>query len=62
MGTQNQQPSNFVYGETIILPKNHILINTSWEQEILWLLTKDTLTNKFYLKSSFETIEIKNQK
>lgn len=46
--TDNQRARTFGGEETIELPKNRVLLNATWKQADLWLLTKDTLTNEVF--------------
>jgi len=57
--TQNQRARNFGGKEKIKLPENNILVNSTWKQDNLWILTKDTITDKFYFResSSFGVLE-----
>jgi hypothetical protein len=57
--TDNQRARNFGGTETVELPENRILINCTWKQDDLWLLTKDTITGKMYFneKSSWGMME-----
>lgn len=57
--TQNQRARSFGGNEVVKLPEHNILINSTWKQDNLWILTKDTLTNKFYFResSSFGLLE-----
>jgi hypothetical protein len=57
--TDNQRARSFGGTETVELPENRILINCTWKQDDLWLLTKDTITGKMYFneKSSWGMME-----
>ena len=57
--TANERARNFGGTETVKLPKNRILVNCTWKQDDLWLLTKDTTTGKMYFneKSSWGMME-----
>ena len=57
--TANERARNFGGTETVKLPQNRILVNCTWKQDDLWLLTKDTTTGKMYFneKSSWGMME-----
>ena len=57
--TPNARARNFGGTETIELPENRILVNCTWKETNLWILTKDTLTNKMYFneRSSLGVLE-----
>jgi ABC-type uncharacterized transport system auxiliary subunit len=57
--TPNARARNFGGTETIELPANRILVNCTWKETNLWILTKDTLTNKMYFneRSSLGVME-----
>ena len=57
--TDNQRARTFGGEETIELPKNRVLLNATWKQADLWLLTKDTLTNEVFFneKSNWGVLE-----
>ena len=57
--TDNQRARNFGGSETIELPEHRVLVNCTWKQDDLWLLTKDTTTGKMYFneKSSWGVME-----
>ena len=57
--TANERARNFGGTETVKLPKNRVLVNCTWKQDDLWLLTKDTTTGKMYFneKSSWGMME-----
>lgn len=57
--TDNQRARAFGGEETVDLPKNRVLLNVTWKQDDLWLLTKDTLTNEVFFneKSSWGVLE-----
>ena len=46
--TDNQRAKYFGGTKTIELPKNHILMNVTWKGDQVWVLSKDTTTNKSY--------------
>jgi hypothetical protein len=50
--TDNQRARNFGGKEVVELPKNRILLNATWKETDLWLLTKDTITNQIYFNES----------
>ena len=57
--TGNQRARNFGGTETIDIPEGRILVNCTWKQDDLWILTKDTTTGKMYFneKSSWGVME-----
>lgn len=57
--TANERARNFGGTETVKLPKNRVLVNCTWKQDDLWLLTKDTITGKMHFneKSSWGMME-----
>mgnify|MGYP003332799540 FL=1 len=49
--TNNELTKKWGGKQTIKLEPNHILLNVTWKEEnSMWILTKDTLTNKCYFK------------
>lgn len=64
--TDNQRARSFGGTEIVTLPKNRVLLNATWKESNLWVLSKDTLTNQIFFneKSSWGamegTIEFKN--
>lgn len=65
--TDNQRARTFGGTETVELPENRILLNATWKESNLWVLTKDTVTGQTFFneKSSWGalegTIEFKNK-
>lgn len=57
--TANERARRFGGTETIDIPEGRILVNCTWKQNDLWLLTKDTTTGKMYFneKSSWGMVE-----
>jgi hypothetical protein len=57
--TDNRMAREFGGNETVELPKDRILINCTWKESHLWLLTKDTTNGKMYFseKSSWGLLE-----
>lgn len=57
--TDNRMAREFGGSESVKLPEHRILVNCTWKESNLWLLTKDTLTNKMYFneKSSWGVLE-----
>ncbi len=57
--TDNQRARQFGGTETVDIPEGRILVNCTWKQDDLWILTKDTTTGKMYFneKSSFGVLE-----
>jgi hypothetical protein len=57
--TDNSMARKFGGSETVELPKDRILINCTWKESDLWLLTKDTTTGKMYFneKSNWGLLE-----
>lgn len=57
--TENQRARTFGGEEVVELPKNRIFLNTTWKEDDLWILTKDTITNEVFFqeKSSFGLLE-----
>ncbi len=57
--TDNSRARNVGGTETVELPTNRILINATWKETNLWILTKDTITNQMYFneKSSWGVME-----
>jgi len=57
--TANERARNYGGTETIEIPEGRILINCTWKQDDLWVLTKDTTTGKMYFneKSSWGIME-----
>ena len=57
--TANERARNYGGTETVDIPEGRILINCTWKQDDLWVLTKDTTTGKMYFneKSSWGIME-----
>ena len=57
--TDNQRARQFGGTETVDIPEGRILVNCTWKQDDLWILTKDTTTGKMYFneRSSFGVLE-----
>ncbi len=57
--TANERARNYGGTETVDIPEGRILINCTWKQDDLWILTKDTTTGKMYFneKSSWGIME-----
>jgi len=57
--TDNQRARQFGGTETVDIPEGRVLVNCTWKQDDLWILTKDTATGKMYFneKSSFGVLE-----
>ncbi|HSE99768.1 MAG TPA: hypothetical protein VLA48_02640 [Nitrososphaeraceae archaeon] len=57
--TDNQRARSFGGEEVVELPENRILLNATWKESNLWVLTKDTLTNEIFFneKSSWGALE-----
>lgn len=53
--TDNSQARNWGGEETIDLKSNEILINITWKEDNLWILTQDTSSKEFFFRehSSF---------
>lgn len=57
--TPNSRARQFGGTETVDIPEGRILVNCTWRNYDLWVLTKDTATGKMYFneKSSFGVLE-----
>lgn len=57
--TDNERARRFGGTETIELEKNQVVVGTSWKENQLWILTKDTITKEYIYqeKSSWGIIE-----
>ena len=57
--TDNQRARQFGGTETVDIPEGRILVNCTWKEEDLWILTKDTSTGEMFFneKSSFGVLE-----
>lgn len=57
--TENQRARTFGGKEEVKLPVNHKLINVTWKETNLWVLSQDTITGELSFKenSSFGIIE-----
>jgi hypothetical protein len=57
--TENSRARSWGGSETVTLKKNEVLVNLTWKNSDLWILSKDTLTNVKYLReiSSWGIIE-----
>ena len=50
--TKNARARNFGGSEIIILKDHEILVNATWKDMDLWVLSKDTLTGKHHFRES----------
>lgn len=50
--TQNQMARNFGGTQDVNLKPNEKLINITWKESSLWILTEDTLTHNMYFRES----------
>lgn len=50
--TKNQRVRQFGGTENIQLKFNEILLNSTWKQDDLWILTRDTISNIVYFRES----------
>lgn len=48
--TANQRAKRYGGKETYDLKPNEILVNATWKDDNMWVLTKDTLTKKMYFR------------
>ena len=57
--TDNQRARQFGGTESVDIPEGRIIVNCTWKQDDLWILTKDTATGKMYFneKSSWGVME-----
>lgn len=57
--TDNQMARNYGGTEEVTLQDNHELLNVTWKQDDMWIITKDTTTNICYAqeKSSWGLLE-----
>ena len=57
--TANVRARHFGGTEKIIIEQNEVLINTTWKDNQLWVLTKDTTTNVYHFRehSSWGVVE-----
>jgi hypothetical protein len=57
--TDNARARQFGGTETIDIPEGRILVNCTWKEADLWILTKDTATGEMFFneKSSFGILE-----
>ena len=57
--TENQRARSWGGKESITLKPNEVLLNVSWKQDDLWLITEDTVTHHKYAreKSSYGLLE-----
>lgn len=57
--TTNARARNFGGTEEIVLNKNEVLMNATWKETDLWVLVKDSTTNKceFREYSSFGILQ-----
>jgi hypothetical protein len=57
--TENSRAKRWGGSETVTLKKNEVLVNLTWKDSDLWVLSKDTLTGIKYLreKSSWGMME-----
>jgi uncharacterized lipoprotein YehR (DUF1307 family) len=50
--TQNARTRNFGGSEELQLKPNEVLINITWKENNMWVLTEDTLTNIKYFREN----------
>ena len=50
--TPQSRARNFGGTENVQLKPNEVLINVTWKDDNLWILTKDTLTGAQYFRES----------
>ena len=50
--TSNQRARKYGGKEEVILKKNEKLINITWKESDMWVLTEDTLTHVKYFRES----------
>ena len=57
--TANERARHFGGTEKIIIEQNEVFINTTWKNDDLWVLTKDTITNIYHFRehSSYGVVE-----
>lgn len=57
--TDNQMARNYGGTEEVTLQPNHVLLNVTWKQDDMWIITRDTTTNISYVqeKSSWGLLE-----
>jgi hypothetical protein len=57
--TDNSRARSFGGTETIDIPAGRVLVNCTWKESHLWILTKDTATGEMFFneKSSFGLME-----
>jgi hypothetical protein len=57
--TDNARSRSWGGKETVILHENEVLVNATWKETNLWLLTKDTTTGEMFFreKSSYGILE-----
>ena len=57
--TDNARSRSWGGKETVTLRENEVLVNATWKETNLWLLTKDTTTNEMFFreKSSYGLLE-----
>jgi hypothetical protein len=57
--TDNARSRSWGGKETVILRENEVLVNATWKETNLWLLTKDTTTGEMFFreKSSYGIFE-----
>jgi hypothetical protein len=50
--TKNEMARNFGGTEHITLKDNEVLVNMTWKEDDLWILTRDTLTDTDHFRES----------
>lgn len=57
--TENSRARKFGGTETVYIPAGRVLVNCTWKESDLWILTKDTATGEMFFneKSSFGILE-----
>ena len=48
--TSNTRARKWGGNEDIKLQPNEVLVNMTWKESSLWILTKDTISNTFYFR------------
>lgn len=48
--TKNERTRNFGGDETIKIAANEKLVNITWKENDIWIITQDTITGNYYAK------------
>lgn len=59
--TENQRAKNFAGKQTVNLRPGEILINVTWKDDNMWLLTEDTTSHVKYFRENSSWVKFSGQ-